>query len=442
MLDNLPQIALYALYALPLALAVGAYAWHDRRTEAASRNVFDNNVIDAGREPPSLHPVIDPARCFGCGACVHACPEGKILGLIDGKAALIEPTACIGHGACKTACPADAISLVFGTARRGFDIPEIGRNFETNVPGIFIAGELGGMGLIRNAVEQGKQAVDGAATLDGIGKSDGFDLVIVGAGPAGFAASLAAKEKKLRFVTIEQASFGGAIAQYPRGKIVMTEPADLPLYGKVKLRRVRKERLLELWQRVIKKTKLQIRYGERVDRIERAAHGFVVTTTTHRYPTRAIVLAMGRRGSPRRLGIPGEKLPNVAYALDDPGQYRGKRVVVVGGGDSALEAAATLARLPDVEVALVHRGASFERARPASVDRIEAAAASDRLVVLMESRLTRIAADRIEIETQGRRRTYLNDAVVICAGGVLPTEFLRSAGIHIETLHGKAKAVA
>lgn len=442
MLQDLSSLALYGLYALPLAATVAAYVWQDRRNENRSREIFDTNVIDAGREPASLHPVIDPARCFGCGACVHACPEGKILGLIDGKAALIEPTACIGHGACKTACPADAIALVFGTARRGFDIPEIGQNFETNVPGIFIAGELGGMGLIRNAVEQGKQAIAGVAALDGIGQGQQFDVVIVGAGPAGFAASLAAKENKLRAMTLEQASFGGTVAQYPRGKIVMTEPADFPIYGRVKMRRVRKERLLELWQRILKETKLPIRYGERVQSIEHDRTGFLVTTNSHRYKTRAVVLAMGRRGTPKTLGIPGEDLPNVVYALDDPAQYSGKRVVVVGGGDSALEAAASLSRVPGCEVALVHRGTSFERAKPASVARIEAAAAADRLIVLMESRVMRIAADRIEIETRGRRQTYLNDTVIICAGGVLPAEFLRKAGIRIETVHGKAMAVA
>lgn len=442
MFENLTQFAFYALYALPFATAVAAYVWHDQRQEGRNRDAFEENVVEAGREPPSLHPVIDPARCFGCGACVHACPEGKILGLIDGKAALIEPTACIGHGACKTACPADAISLVFGTARRGFEIPEIDANFETNVPGIFIAGELGGMGLIRNAVEQGKQAVASVSAVEGIGKGNQFDVLIVGAGPAGFAASLAAKERKLRAVTIEQATFGGTVAQYPRGKIVMTEPADFPIYGRVKMRRVRKERLLELWQRILKKTKLAIRYGERVELIERTETGFVISTNAHRYVSRTIVLAMGRRGSPRRLGVPGENLPNVTYTLVDPEQYRDKRVVVVGGGDSALEAAVALSRVPNCDVALVHRGAAFERAKPASVGRAEAAQKAGKLMLAMESRVTRITPDSIEVETRGRRAIYRNDAVIICAGGVLPTDFLRKAGIRIETVHGKAKAIA
>lgn len=434
--------ALLAAYSVPFLAILSAYMVRRRRKEARVRALHSESMESGLTEPASLHPRIDVTRCLGCGACTRACPEGSILGLINGKATLVEPSSCIGHGACKAACPHGAIDLVFGTERRGVELPVVGSDFETNVPGIFIAGELGGMGLIRNAVEQGKQAVESVAALDGIGNGDGFDLVIVGAGPAGFAASLAAKERKLRFVTIEQASFGGTVAQYPRGKIVMTEPADLPLYGKVKLRRVRKERLLELWQRVMRKTKLHVRYGERVDGIERTAHGFVLTTTTCRYPTRAVLLAMGRRGSPRRLGVAGEDLANVAYVLDEPERYRGKRVVVVGGGDSALEAAATLAKLADVEVALVHRGATFERAKPISVERVEAAAAADRLIVLMESRVMRIGTDRIEIESRGRRRTYLNDAVIVCAGGVLPTAFLRKAGIRIETVHGKARAVA
>ena len=139
-----------------------------------------------GAEPATLHPLIDYNKCLGCGTCVTACPEGDVLGIINDKAFLVTPSHCIGHGACKSACPQDAITLVFGTARRGVDIPVVKPNFETNVPGIFIAGELGGMGLIRNAIEQGRQAMEYVIKKPGVGQGNALDVVIVGAGPAGF----------------------------------------------------------------------------------------------------------------------------------------------------------------------------------------------------------------------------------------------------------------
>jgi thioredoxin reductase (NADPH) len=390
-------------------------------------------------EPPTLHPIVDPAKCIGCAACVHACPEGgNILGLINGKAELIDPTSCIGHGACKTSCPADAISLVFGTATRGVEIPNVTPKFETNVPGLFIAGELGGMGLIANAVEQGKQAVDSISKLDGLRQKGQFDVLIVGAGPAGIAASLAAKQQKLTSITIEQGSFGGTVAHYPRDKIVMTRPAVLPGYGKIRFRKVRKERLLELWSKVIHKTKIAIRYGERVEHVQRREGGFDVVTSHGRYPARSVLLATGRRGSPHKLGVHGEELSKVVYTLVDARQYRGQRVLVVGGGDSALETAAALAREVGVEVTLCYRGQAFSRAKQRNRQAIDLAIETRRLQVLFDSNVVAIHADRVDVDVAGRGYTVANDAVIICAGGVLPGAFLRQIGVQVETKFGKA----
>jgi thioredoxin reductase len=361
-----------------------------------------------------------------------------VLGLIGEKAELIEPASCIGHGACKTACPADAISLVFGTATRGVEIPHLAPNFETNVAGIFIAGELGGMGLIANAVEQGRQAIRSIARLDGPGgeRRHPLDVVIVGAGPAGIAASLAAREQGLRSVTLEQESFGGTVAHYPRGKVVMTRPGLLPLHGRFGFRRVRKERLLALWADVVQRHRLPIRYGERVERIRPLeGDGYLVQTAETDYRARAVLLATGRRGSPRKLGVPGEGLGKVAYSLMSPEQYRGRHVLVVGGGDSALEAATALA-VEGVAVTLSYRGSAFTRAKPASRKRLEAALARGRVQLMLESRVVAIHPDRVDIAWGGRVMPLRNDAVIICAGGVLPGAFLRSIGIAVEKKYG------
>ena len=400
-----------------------------RRVQAAA--------LEAGlAAPASLHPVIDPARCLGCGACTRACPEGDVLGLVRGKAVLIEPAECIGHGACQAACPRDAISLVFGTAERGVDIPFVGPDFQTNVPGIYIAGELGGMGLIRNAIEQGRQAVEAIGGQASGASGDALDLVVVGAGPAGFAASLAAIEKGMRFVTIEQDSFGGTVAHFPRGKLVMTAPAELPLIGRMPFKEVGKERMLEFWQAAARKTGLKVNYGERVVAVSPAAGGFVVATDKARYATRTVLLAAGRRGTPRRLDVPGEELAKVVYRLSDAAEYRGKHCLVVGGGDSALEAAGALAGERGTNVTLSYRGTAFGRAKAKNRQRFDAARKAGRLTALLNSKVVRIADGTVEIDCAGRLVRLRNDAVIVCAGGILPTDFLKATGIDVETKYG------
>ena len=429
---------LVVFYALPLVLIWLIYLRLRNRMELRSLAKREAASEAGMLEPASLHPTIDPLKCNGCGACVSACPEGEILGLINGKAVLVEPSECIGHGACRAACPNDAITLVFGTERRGVDIPHVGPDFQTNIPGVFIAGELGGMGLIRNAIEQGRQAINSVRNLSGLGKQNILDVVIVGGGPAGFSASLAAMQHKLQFVTIEQDNFGGTVAHFPRGKLVMTAPATLPLVGKVKFREISKEHLLEFWHDVLRRTGLQIKYGERVDGIAKVAGDFEVRTTRDTYRSRSVVLAIGRRGTPRKLEVPGEDQSKVVYNLTDPEQYRGRHVLVVGGGDSALEATMEVAAVAGTTVTLSHRSEGFSRAKMKNRERLTAAQESGSLTVLMKSDVTRIGINDVELTYENRRIVLQNDAVIICAGGVLPTPFLKAIGIQIETKYGVA----
>jgi thioredoxin reductase/Pyruvate/2-oxoacid:ferredoxin oxidoreductase delta subunit len=423
-----------ALYLLPL---IGVMIWYlrrHRRREAAHAATWQNAVEAGLTEPASLHPVIDPRLCLGSKACVTVCPE-RAIGIIGGKGQLVNPAHCIGHGACKTACPHDAIQLVFGTAKRGMDIPQVSPNFETNVPGIFIAGELGGMGLIRKAVEQGRQAMESIAKLKGSGQP--YDVVIVGAGPAGISASLGAMEKKLKFVTVEQEdSFGGTVYHYPRNKVVMTAPVQLPMFGTMKFGEVSKERLLEFWQGVLQKTGLKINFFERMEAIKPDGQGFVVRTSKQEYRTRAVLLTIGRRGTPRKLGVPGEEQPKVVYRLIDPEQYRKQHVLVVGGGDSALEAALACADEPGTDVTLSYRSEAFGRVKEKNRKRLDEAEKAGRLQVLLKSTVKEIVPDRVTLDQEGRKIELKNDAVIVSAGGVLPTPFLKEIGILVETKFG------
>jgi thioredoxin reductase (NADPH) len=427
-------IAYGALVSIPWAI----YLPIRRRTTSRSHGKLKASKAAGLMEPASLHPVIDHSRCIGCGSCVRACHEGEILGLIDGRSTLVEPSLCIGHGACKAVCPADAIKLVFGTETRGVDIPNVAPNFETNVPGIFIAGELGGMGLVANAIEQGRQAMDSIAKLKKSGDPEMLDVVIIGCGPGGLSASLAAKQKNLRAVTLEQDTLGGTVAHFPRGKLVMTQPFTLPLAGTFKFNELSKEELIEFFESVIESTGLEIRTGERVEHVSREGDGFLVTSTQGTYKTRAVLLTIGRRGTPRKLDVPGEDHKKVVYRMIDPQQYEGRHVLVVGGGDSALEAACEIADQSGATVTLSHRSENFSRAKVKNRDRVERARQAGRIEVLYSSSVKRIGADHIEIKHEGQLRTITNDDVIVCVGGILPTPFLQSMGIEVETKYGSA----
>lgn len=431
-MDNL---TLY-VYLIPIAVLL---VWHVRRRNRIVRQSAAALEKTGAAEPASIHPAINPTRCIGCGSCLKACPEQEhhtVLGLIGGRSVLVSPGDCIGHGACKTACPVNAIELVFGSERRGVDIPIVTPRFESSVPGMFIAGELGGMGLIRNALEQGRQAIDYISERRTSGGNGMLDVVIVGAGPAGFAATLAAKSKSMRYVTLEQESLGGAVFQYPRGKLVMTAPAMVPLLGKVNFRQTSKESLLEFWQDAERKTEIKINYRERVEDITRNGDTFTVKTSKTTYETRNVLLAIGRRGTPRKLGVPGEEMSKVVYRLIDPEQYAGQQVLVVGGGDSALEAAASIAESGGGGVVLSYRGAEFDRAKARNRDRIETAAKGGILKVMLKSSVKQIEPQSVAIEHEGAMVNVNNHAVIVSAGGVLPSDFLKRIGITVETKRG------
>lgn len=430
------QIVIYGAVVLLCAVIIYFYLRKEKRKSSLTRRKISQAKAEGLFEPVSLHPYIDLNICIGSAACVAACPEKDILGLIDGKATVINASNCVGHGACFHACPVEAISLRIGTEKRGVELPHVNQNFESNVEGIFIAGELGGMGLIKNSVEQGLQAVK--SIVERKKRFDGsvLDIVIVGAGPAGISASLAAKKYGLSGITIEQDSLGGTVYTFPRAKVVMTSPMELPLFGKVKLTDTSKDELLQLWKKVISENKIEVRENCKVNEIIPQPGGTfkVATSTGEEFITSNVLLAIGRRGSPRKLNVIGEDLPKVAYRLLEPERIAGKKIVVVGGGDSAIESALLLK--DQNEVILSYRSEKFSRLKLKNKERVEQSIADGSLTVLYGSDLVSISEISVVINVAGEISSIENDLVFIFAGGELPTQFLKNAGIEITKKFG------
>jgi len=435
------NIVVYSVAIMICLVVVILYLRRQKRKSNKVEAKIALAVLEGIHEPVSLHPVVDPNKCIATGACITACPEKDILGIVNGKATTINASHCVGHGACFHACPTQAITLVIGTEKRGVELPHVNQNFETNVAGIYIAGELGGMGLIKNSVEQGRQAVENIAK---VGKKHHdetmYDLVIVGAGPAGIAATLTAKKHHLKSLTIEQDTLGGAVFSFPRAKIVMTAPMELPLYGKLKLFETSKPELLDLWKDVLKKNDIQVKENTKVECItSENGHFKIETHTGEHFTTKFVLLAIGRRGAPRKLGIPGEGLEKVAYRLLDAENIEGKEIVVVGGGDSAIESALLLA--VQNNVILSYRNEAFSRIKPKNLEKINAAISDKSIDVRFNSGLLEITKDEVTIASANNveeRQTIKNDLVYIFAGGELPTQFLKKVGIDISTKFGEA----
>ncbi|PKP27260.1 MAG: 4Fe-4S ferredoxin [Bacteroidetes bacterium HGW-Bacteroidetes-22] len=433
------QLITYGLLGL---FAIAVVVFYLRKLHRESHEVGRKIALAKAEglyEPVSLHPVVDPKKCIKTGACVVACPEKDILGILNGKATVINASRCIGHGACFHACPTEAITLCIGTEQRGVELPHVGQTFETNVPGIFIAGELGGMGLIRNAVEQGRQAVDNLVKSSIKNRKGDYDLIIVGAGPAGISAALNAKKHGLRFLALEQDTLGGTVFSFPRSKIVMTSPMMLPLHGKVKLYETGKQELLNLWNEVLGKHAISIQENTKVETVINAGDHFLVDTEGgEQLSAKAVLLAVGRRGTPRKLGIPGENTEKVAYRLIEADEIRGKNIVVVGGGDSAIESALLLAE--HNKVVLSYRSEKFNRIKPKNSKKINEAMASSMVNVRFNTQLTSIEKDCVHIvdSLSGTEAILENDLVYVFAGGELPIQFLEKAGIVITKKFGEA----
>ncbi|HYL22690.1 MAG TPA: NAD(P)-binding domain-containing protein [Gemmatimonadales bacterium] len=425
---------MYALFGAFLVVLMWSHLRGMRKKEAAARAAAERGKLFSGG-PRAQHPHIDATRCIGCGACVEVCPEGDVLGVIGGKAVIVNGHKCIGHSLCAEACPVGAITIVMASPSVGADMPTLTPEHETNVPNMFIVGELGGLALIKNAVNQGRECVDTiAARLPRLKRGPPvaglYDLCVVGAGPGGISASLRAIERRLSYVTLEQDEFGGTVAKYPRQKLVLTSPVEFPLHGKWKKLQISKEELLAFWQRLHKQAGLKVNTLEKVEAIERQPDGsFVIRSPRAEYRAWAVILALGRRGTPRRLGVKGEELAKVMYSLIEAEAYTGAHILVVGGGDSAVEAALGLAHQKGNRVTLSYRREAFSRIKERNAQRLREYTKAGRLEVVFNSQPVEIRERSVLLDVAGTVRELPNEYVWVFAGGTPPNEFLAQVGV-------------
>jgi len=431
-------IITYAIGGIICLFFLMGYLRNLKKKEARAREAAEKGKLYS-EGPKAQHPHIDTNYCIGCGTCTSVCPEGDVLAMIGGKAVIVNGHKCIGHGLCADACPVGAITMVMASPSMAADMPYLTPEYETSVPNLFIVGELGGLALIKNAVNQGRDCVDTiAARLKASGAAQPVpgvhDLLVIGAGPGGISASLRAIEHELNYLTIERDEIGGTVAKYPRQKLVMTSPVEFPMYGKFKKMQLSKENLLAFWDMILNRADFNVSTGEKVEDVKRGADGiFTVVTPTNQYRGCAVILALGRAGEPRKLGIKGEELPKVMYRLIEADHYINKKILVVGGGDSAVEAAMGLASQIGNQVTLSYRSERFSRIKERNQKRIEEFVSSEKLRVLFNSSPVEFKPESVMLDVKGNLQEIQNDFVWIFAGGTPPNDFLKRIGVGFGT---------
>ncbi|NQV15106.1 NAD(P)-binding domain-containing protein [bacterium] len=403
-----------------------------RQKQADSQEKLDDAIRSGSNKAMMQHPIIDLSKCIGCGICTKVCPEGEVLGLIGGKAVLINGRKCVGHEVCQESCPVGGIEVALGDISSREDIPSLSSDLESNLNNVFIIGELGGLALIRNAVNQGIRVAKTIADRYNE-ESSQAPVLIVGAGPAGLACTISLMELKIPVILLDQNEAGGTILQYPRRKLVMVQPVDLPGYGQMTEKEYSKEILLEIWAGIFKKYAPDFRSGQQLLGLTQTDAGYRLKTNLEEFDASFVVLALGRRGTPRKLGVPGEEMSKVSYKLIDAESYKNHHILVVGGGDSAVEAAVGLGQQTGNTVTLSYRKDSFSRIKTRNEEHLAKAVKQGWVNILYNSQVTAIHDDHAQINQNSAILELKNDYVFVFAGGIPPFGLMDSLGVNFGT---------
>ncbi|MBK8237698.1 MAG: NAD(P)-binding domain-containing protein [Deltaproteobacteria bacterium] len=425
-------------WAAGLAFAAGLLTWALLRTLALRRlrAVARARVEVAPPERVRL-PLVDASTCIGCSACVDACPY-DVLELRDYVAQVVRAPDCCGLTLCEQRCPNG--SLVVTDREAAADRIALDADLQSrDVPGLYLAGDLTGLPLIRNAINQGAHAMRAcAAALARGGARDPsrLDVVVIGAGPAGLAAALEAMRHGLSLQVFEQGSVAESVRSFPRGKLVFDQPLSIPLIGDLWLKESSKEELLGHWLRIVRARAVPVAEHHRVTAVTPLQGGGFAVQTLHdgvaaTVHTRRVVVAIGKRGTPRRLPVelPDAVLDRVHYGLADARSFIDQRVVVAGLGDVAMEAAIALAHQRGTTVTIVHRGEGMTRGKARNIAELQRLVASGRIALRLGQQITAVTPEAIGLAGAGAGTWLPWDRLLVLIGSLPPWDTLAAMGV-------------
>ena len=451
--------------------------------------------------PPFPHPAIDPLLCIGCHACVEACPH-DVLAIVNGIASPVAIDQCMEDTSCQVECPTNPKACIVINTTKVIPLrkaPERDRRFKTNIEGIFLIGDVSGVPLIKNAINEGAQVID--YIVEDLQRKPGapadYDVAIIGIGPAGLSATALARQRRLRYLALEQDKVVSTIDNYPAGKYIFFKPDSVDARGPIPLPGLGeiKETILQSWARTIRENRLEINEEECCTSIKSENGSFRIQTEKGKakekmsYTARSVILAIGNRGTPMRLKVPGEDLkilakpktrlpencPNcskprkfgqyfcvwcgtkfdvlraepylddrVKYKLSDPDDFENKKCIIVGAGNSAIEAAVDLCgfrRIGDQitftrnnEVTLVIRSDFKGDLKLGNKMNVYDCIDAGRIKVFFRTEIKEIREGEVilmDVRTKEERARLQNDYVFALIGGERPTKFLESMGIKV-----------
>lgn len=332
----------------------------------------------------------------------------------------------------------DRIESLLASGTPASPRPALRRGNESNIKGMFVIGDLAGAPVIKLAMAQGVEVVDYISELPDMRDAgqgtdaDPYDVIIVGAGAAGLNAALAAAERGWRYLVLEKSKIANTIENFPEGKWVYAEPDSKPAKGKLWLDGATKEDLIARWHQIIHDNDLAVHTEEAMTSATKESDGtFTVKTEQGEYRTRKIIIASGQRGNPRYLKVPGEEQERVYHRLYAPRKYKNEKIIVVGGGNSAIEAALTLSEQNDVTIS--YRKDEFSRLFKDNREQMDAAIEEGRITTIFNSNVTDFGdgVATVSVDDEGEQQLEFDHAFVLI-GAEVPVKFLKSLGLRLE----------